>query len=64
MRVTCDDCVFERVNVDRELTVWRVHVPVDARPFRVITNKLEEIAPGNDAQLVFSSDRLKSLLAL
>ena len=44
--VTFDGCDFERATVDGELTVWKVHVPIDERPIRVITDKLEEVPAG------------------
>lgn len=62
VRVTCDDCYFELAATQGDLSVWRVHLPIDARPFRVICEKLDEIAPGNDAQLTFERGKLKSAI--
>ena len=64
VRVTCDDCDFDEADRQGDLSVWHVHVPIDARPFRVIWEKLDEIQPGGDAQLTFIGGRLKSVLLL
>jgi hypothetical protein len=64
VRVTFDGCDFERTTVEGDLAVWQVHVPIDARPIRVITDKLEEVAPGGGALLTFKKDRLESALIL
>jgi hypothetical protein len=63
VRVTCDDCDFDLVSREGDLTIWSVHVPIDARPLRVITQNLDEISPGSNAQLTFERDRLKSFLS-
>jgi hypothetical protein len=64
VRVTCDDCNFELATTEGDLSVWRVHVPIDARPFRVFWQKLDEIQPGSDAQLTFMRGKLLSVLVL
>ncbi len=60
VRVTFDDCNWDRQQVDGSIAIWKVHVPVDVRPIRLDTDKLEEVRPGNDAVLTFDGDRLKS----
>ena len=62
--VTFDGCGFEKLAVDGALTSWKVHVPIDQRPIRVITDKLEDIPGGGDVMLMFEHDRLKSALPL
>jgi hypothetical protein len=62
VRITFDDCDWEQQRVDGAEGMWRVHVPIDARPIRVVTDKLEEIAPGGSALLTFERDLLKSVL--
>ena len=64
VRVTFDGCSFDRTSVDGALSIWEVHVPVDERPIRVITDKLEEVAAGGAVMLTFKSDRLESALVL
>jgi hypothetical protein len=64
VRVTFDGCELERTTVDGALSIWRVHVPIDERPIRVITDKLEEVPAGGSAMLTFKNDRLDSALAL
>ncbi|MGZ3428134.1 MAG: hypothetical protein ACXVCV_15870 [Polyangia bacterium] len=64
VRVTFDGCDLERVDASGELAVWKVHVPIDGRPIRVITDKLEEVAAGGAAMLTFERDRLKSAVVL
>ena len=64
VRVTFDGCDFERTTAEGDLAVWQVHVPIDARPIRVITDKLEEVPPGGGALLTFKKDRLESALIL
>ena len=62
--VTFDGCSFEKASSDGALAVWKVHVPIDERPIRVTTDKLEEIPAGGDVMLTFDHDRLKSALPL
>ncbi|HEX9104893.1 MAG TPA: hypothetical protein VF997_21935 [Polyangia bacterium] len=64
VRVTFDGCDFERSAVDGDLAIWRVHVPIDERPIRVVTDKLEEVPAGGAVMLTFDKDRLKSALVL
>lgn len=64
VRVTCDDCGFERQTVDGAIAVWRVHLPIDVRPFRLVLDTLAEVAPGSDVLLTFKSDRLDSAVVL
>ncbi len=64
VRVTFDGCQFERASVDGALAIWRVHVPIDERPIRVVTDKLEDVPAGGDVMLTFENDRLKSALIL
>jgi hypothetical protein len=64
VRVTFDHCDLERTSVEGELSVWKVHVPIDERPIRVITDKLEEVPAGGSAMLTFKNDRLDSALVL
>ena len=64
VRVTFDGCGFERASVDGALSVWRVHVPIDERPIRVTTDKLEDVPAGGDVMLTFDHDRLQSALIL
>jgi hypothetical protein len=64
VRVTFDDCDWDRQRVDGDVVVWRVHVPIDARAIRVVTDALEEVTPGGAALLTFEHDRLKSILVL
>jgi len=64
VRVTFDGCDLERTSVDGALSVWKVHVPIDERPIRLVTDKLEEVAAGGAAMLTFKSDRLESALLL
>ncbi len=64
VRVTFDGCVFERATADGALAVWKVHVPIDERPIRVTTDKIEDIPAGGDVMLTFENDRLKSALPL
>jgi hypothetical protein len=64
VRVTFDGCDFERSNVDGDLALWKVHVPIDERPIRVITDKLEDIPAGGAAILTFKNERLQSALVL
>ena len=62
--VTFDGCSFEKATSDGALAVWKVHVPIDQRPIRVTTDKLEDIPAGGDVMLTFDHDRLKSALPL
>jgi hypothetical protein len=62
--VTFDGCAFERTSIDGALSIWKVHVPIDERPIRVITDKLEEVPAGGSAMLTFKNDRLDSALIL
>ena len=62
VRVTFDGCAFERANVDGDLSVWRVHIPIDQRPIRIDTDKLVEFDPGSDVLLTFRRDLLESAL--
>lgn len=62
VRVTFDDCDWEKTRTDGELTVYSVHVHIDARPIRLDTDKLEEVAPGGTAMLTFERDKLKSAM--
>jgi hypothetical protein len=62
VRVTCDDCNFEPAASEGDLSLWAVHVPIDARPFRLFLQKLDEVQPGGDAQLTFQDGKLKSAL--
>jgi hypothetical protein len=64
VRVTFDDCDFDRAHVEGDLAVWKVRCPIDARPIRVITDTLEDVAPGTSVMLTFERDRLKSALIL
>ena len=64
VRVTFDGCELERTTVDGPLSIWKVHVPIDERPIRVISDKLEEVPAGGSAMLTFKNDRLDSALAL
>jgi hypothetical protein len=64
VRVTFDGCNFERSAVDGDLALWQVHVPIDERPIRVITDKLEDIPAGGAAILTFKNERLQSALVL
>ena len=64
VRVTFDGCDFERTSSEGALSVWRVHVPIDERPIRLITDKLEEVAAGGAAMLTFKNDLLESALIL
>ena len=64
VKVTYDDCEFYRRTVEGDLSVWGVHVPMEARPVRVDTGKLEEIGPGGSALLTFDHERLKSVIVL
>jgi hypothetical protein len=62
--VTLDGCGFERQHVEGSLSIWRVQVPIDARPIRLDTDKLEEVQPGSSVLLTFDHDLLKSALNL
>jgi hypothetical protein len=62
--VTCDDCAFEKASTSGDLVIWRVHVPIDKREFRLDTDKLETVAPGGDAMLTFKNERLDSVVIL
>ena len=62
VRVTFDDCDWEKTRTDGDLTIWKVHVHIDARPIRLDTDKLEEVAAGGDVMLTFERDRLKSAI--
>ncbi len=53
VRVTFDGCDLERATVEGDLAVWKVHVPIDGQPIRVVTDKLEDIAAGGAAMLTF-----------
>jgi hypothetical protein len=64
VRVTFDGCDFERATAEGELSVWKVHVPIDQRPIRIDTDKLVEIAAGGDVMLTFKRDALESALSL
>jgi hypothetical protein len=64
VRVTFDGCDFERATVEGDLAVWKVHVPIDAQPIRLVTDKLEDVAAGGNALLTFEHDRLKSAIIL
>jgi hypothetical protein len=64
VRVTFDGCDFERATAEGDLAIWKVHVPIDARPIRVVTDKLEDVAAGGAAMLTFERDRLKSAVVL
>jgi hypothetical protein len=64
VRVTFDGCDFERATVEGDLAVWKVHVPIDAQPIRVVTDKLEDVAAGGAALLTFERDRLESAVIL
>ena len=64
VRVTFDGCDFERSTVEGELAIWKVHVPIDARPIRLVTDKLEDVAAGGAALLTFERDQLKSAIVL
>ncbi len=61
---TFDGCSFERATVEGNLAVWKVRVPIDERPIRVITDTLEEIAAGGEVMLTFKNDRLDRALVL
>ncbi|HEY2747440.1 MAG TPA: hypothetical protein VGL86_22610 [Polyangia bacterium] len=61
---TFDGCDVERATAEGDLAVWRVHVPIDARPIRVITDKLEEIGAGGAVMLTFKQGRLDRALVL
>ena len=62
--VTFDGCDFERATVEGALAVWKVHVPIDQPPIRVVTDKLEEVPAGGAAMLTFKNERLESALVL
>jgi hypothetical protein len=62
--VTFDGCAFERTTTEGALSIWKVHVPIDERPIRLITDKLEEVPAGGGAMLTFKNDRLESALIL
>jgi hypothetical protein len=62
--VTFDGCDFERTTVEGDLSIWKVHVPVDGRPIRLITDKLEDVPAGGSAMLTFKSDRIERALVL
>jgi hypothetical protein len=62
--VTFDGCQFERASSDGDLVIWKVHVPIDERPIRLLTDKLEEIAAGGAAMLTFKGDKLERALVL
>ncbi len=62
--VTFDGCDFERSATDGDLAIWKVHVPIDQRPIRLDTDKLEEVAAGGAAMLTFERGRLKTVLVL
>ena len=62
--VTFDGCDFERTSAEAALSVWKVHVPIDGRPIRVVTDKLEDVPAGGSAMLTFRNDRLESALIL
>jgi len=64
VRVTFDGCDFERASVDGELSIWKVHVPIDERPIRVDTDKLEDVPAGGAVMLTFRNDRLESALVM
>jgi hypothetical protein len=64
VRVTFDDCTFERAQVSGDIAVWRVHVPIDAREIRIDTDKLEVVGPGSDAMLTFRGEKLESAVIL
>jgi hypothetical protein len=64
VRVTFDDCDWERTRVEGDLTIWSVHVHIDSRPIRVTTDRLEGVPAGGSALLTFERDRLKSALIL
>lgn len=64
VRVTFDDCDFERQDVSGEIAVWRVHVPIDAREIRFDTDKLETVGAGGSALLTFERERLKMVVVL
>ncbi|HEX6838553.1 MAG TPA: hypothetical protein VF334_18375 [Polyangia bacterium] len=62
--VTFDGCGFDKMSSDGALAVWKVHVPIDQAPIRVVTDKLQDIAAGGDVLLTFEHERLKSALPL
>ena len=62
--VTFDGCAFEKATSDGTLAVWKVHVPIDQPPIRIVTDKLQDIPAGTDVMLTFDHDRLKSALPL
>lgn len=64
VRVTWDGCDFERASSEGELAIWRVHVPIDQPPIRVVTDKLEDIPAGGSAMLTFKNDRLDRVMIL
>jgi len=64
VRVTFDGCDFERTSVDGDLSIWKVHVPIDERPIRVDTDKLEDVPAGGAVMLTFRNDRLESALVM
>jgi hypothetical protein len=64
VRVTFDGCGFERTSVDGALSVWTVHVPIDERPIRVVTDKIEDVPAGGSLMLTFRNERLDSALVL
>ena len=64
MRVTFDGCGFERTTVEGDLSVWKVHVPIDQQPIRIDTDKLIEVSAGSDVMLTFRRDALESALPL
>ncbi|HXU73915.1 MAG TPA: hypothetical protein VN947_31560 [Polyangia bacterium] len=64
VRVTWDGCDFERASHEGDLAIWRVHVPIDQPPIRVVTDKLEDIPSGGSALLTFKNDRLDRVTIL
>jgi hypothetical protein len=64
VRVTFDDCDWEKTRSDGSLTIWSVHVHIDARPIRITTDKLEEVPAGGNVLLTFDRDLLQSALIL
>jgi hypothetical protein len=64
VRVTFDDCWWEKAKVDGTLTIWKVTVPVDVRTIRVDTDRLEEVPPNGSVLLTFDRDVLKSAIIL
>lgn len=64
VRVIFDGCELERTSVDGDISVWKLHVPIDERGVRVVLDKIEEIHAGGAAMLTFRHDRLESALVL